>query len=256
MRWDADKYDSVKAPQVDAGRELIRLAQVKKADSVLDIGCGTGKLSIELASLASKGSVMGIDPSEEMLKKAREVSAQVPNLRLLKGCAEEMDFEGFFDLAFSNSALQWVKKQHQAAQRTCKALKQGGRIAFQMPAKDFCHEFFEYVGLATRRLGFERFFEGFESPWRFVTKEEYAGLLKDAGFSDVKVFYKDYRLAFGSIREILDWWSSAGLRPYLSMLPEKEQEFFKYAFAMQFENNRTGRGIEFSFRRLFALASK
>ncbi|MDA8388747.1 MAG: methyltransferase domain-containing protein [Nitrospiraceae bacterium] len=256
MRWDADKYDSVKAPQVGAGRELIRLARVKETDSVLDIGCGTGKLTIELASLASKGSVLGIDPSGEMLKKARKVSGQVHNLRLLKSGAQEMDFEGVFDLAFSNSALQWVKEQLRASQRTYRALKPGGRIAFQMPAKGFCHEFFEYAGLAIKKLGFERFFESFESPWCFVSKQEYAGLLKDAGFLDVKVFYKDYRLAFNSIKEVLDWWSSAGLRPYLAMLPEAEQEFFKNAFAMQFENNRTGGGIEFSFRRLFAFGEK
>ncbi|MDA8086227.1 MAG: methyltransferase domain-containing protein [Nitrospiraceae bacterium] len=256
MKWDADKYDSVKAPQVDAGRDLIRLAQVKKTDSVLDIGCGTGKLTLELAALASKGSVLGIDPSEEMLRRAMDVSARTANISFIRSGAEEMDFADAFDLAFSNSALQWVKKQRQAAEGTYRAVRQGGRVAFQMPAKDFCHEFFEYVDLVIRKLGFERFFESFESPWCFVSKEEYVGLLRDTGFVHVKVFYKDYRLAFNSIKEVLDWWSSAGLRPYLAMLPEAEQERFKYAFAMQFENNRTSRGIEFGFRRLFALAGK
>ncbi|MDA8087107.1 MAG: methyltransferase domain-containing protein [Nitrospiraceae bacterium] len=256
MRWDADKYDSVKAPQIDAGRELIRLAQVKAADSVLDIGCGTGKLTLELARLAPKGSVLGIDPSDEMLRRALEVSARMANLKFIKSGAEEMDFEGAFDLAFSNSALQWVKDQRQAARRTYRALRPAGKIAFQMPAKDFCREFFEYTSLAIKRLGFERFFESFESPWCFASRQEYAGLLKETGFLNVKVFYRDYRLAFNSIKEVLDWWSSAGLRPYLAMLPEQEQEFFKYAFAMQFENNRTSRGIEFNFRRLFAFANK
>lgn len=80
--------------------------------------------------------------------------------------------------------------------------------------------------------------------------------MKDAGFLNVKVFCKDYRLVFSSIKEVLDWCISSGLRPYLAVMPEKEQKYFKYAFAMQFENNRTGRGIEFNFKRLFALADK
>ncbi|MDA8091147.1 MAG: methyltransferase domain-containing protein [Nitrospiraceae bacterium] len=74
MRWDADKYDSIgSAPQADAGRDLIALAEIKKADSILDLGCGTGRLTLELSKLASKGSVTGLDPSDEMLKKALDV---------------------------------------------------------------------------------------------------------------------------------------------------------------------------------------
>lgn len=53
MKWDAAQYDSVKAPQADAGKELVALAKVKDNDSVLDIGCGTGKLTLELSRLAS-----------------------------------------------------------------------------------------------------------------------------------------------------------------------------------------------------------
>ena len=56
MKWDAEKYDSTKAPQIDAGRELITMAQVRNTDSILDIGCGTGKLTVELANLASNGN--------------------------------------------------------------------------------------------------------------------------------------------------------------------------------------------------------
>jgi len=53
---------------------------------------------------------------------------------------------------------------------------------------------------------------------------------------------------------VLDWWTSAGLRPYLEMLCYKEQEYFRYSIAMSYENNRTEKGIDFDFRRLFAFA--
>ena len=87
-------------------------------------------------------------------------------------------------------------------------------------------------------------------------KEKYKGFLTDAGFDNKKVYYRDYVLFFESVNEVLDWWCSAGLIPFLERLPEKEKEHFKYAFAMSFENNRTERGIEFNFRRLFAFAEK
>jgi trans-aconitate 2-methyltransferase len=256
VKWDAEKYDAVRAPQVDAGKELIAMARIGETDSVLDIGCGTGKLTMELARRASKGEVVGIDPSEEMLQKARRVSAGAKNISLMGVAAESIDFIAKFDLVFSNSALQWVKNQHQAIASVHRALKQGGRIAFQLPAKNFCREFFDYTGKAILSLGFERFFENFELPWYLPSREEYMELLNDEEFYNIKVFYKDYKVVFVSINEILDWWSSAGLRPYLVALPEREQEYFIYAVGMQYENNRTKRGIEFDFRRLFAFAEK
>lgn len=82
MKWDAALYDAVKAPQIDAGRELIALAGIRETDSVLDIGCGTGVLTCELARLAQGGSVTGIDPSLEMLKKAEETCSARRNVSL------------------------------------------------------------------------------------------------------------------------------------------------------------------------------
>ncbi len=256
MKWDAEKYDATKAPQIDAGKELIAMAKVSDTDSILDIGCGTGKLTIELANLASKGFVVGIDPSEEMLEKARTVSKQVKNISLIQIPAQLINFNERFNLTFSNSALQWVKEQQQVMESVYRSLKRGGRIAFQLPADNFCKEFFDYTKNAINVLHYENFFAEWKSPWYFPTDEKYEGKLKEVGFKNINVFYKDYRLVFESINEVLDWWASAGLRPYLAVLPEKEQERFKNAFASSFENNRTDRGIEFAFRRLFAFAEK
>ncbi len=256
MKWDAEKYDSTKAPQIDAGKELIAMAKVRDADSILDIGCGTGKLTIEIARLAPKGFVVGIDPSEEMLEKARTVSNQVKNISLIQIPAQSMDFNERFDLVFSNSALQWVKEQQQVMESVYRSLKHKSRIAFQLPADNFCKEFFNYTKNAIDILQYEKFFANWKSPWYFPTDEEYKGKLKAAGFKNINVFYKDYRLVFENINDILEWWASAGLRPYLAALPEREQEYFKYSFAMNFENNRTDRGIELNFRRLFTFAEK
>ena len=161
-----------------------------------------------------------------------------------------------FDLIFSNSALQWMKEQKEVMGRVYQSLKPEGRIVFQLPAKNFCREFFDYTDNAIALLKLEKFFSNWGSPWYFPSREDYETLLKDAGFGNIMVFYRDYRLVFESLNEVLDWLASAGLRPYLEVLPEKEQEYFKYAFAMSFENNRTDRGIEFDFRRLFASAKK
>lgn len=256
MKWDAEKYDAVKAPQVDAGRELIGLAKVRENDAILDLGCGTGKLTVELARQAPHGRVTGLDPSQEMLDKARTASEGFKNLRLLQLPAQTMEFESEFDLVFSNSALHWVKEQVDVAGRVHRSLRKGGRIAFQVPAKDFCKEFFDYVDEAISSLGYERFFYGWQSPWHFPAQEEYETMLTALGFRSPRVYYRDYHLTFEAVPEVVNWWLSAGLRPYLAALPTTGQEHFKDAFGECFKGHRTDRGIEFDFRRLFAFAEK
>lgn len=256
MKWDAGMYDATHSPQTDVGRELIAMSCVKADDSILDIGCGTGTLTIELARLAHKGKVVGIDPSIEMLEKAREKALSASNIALINIPAQKLDFKKEFDLIYSNSALQWVKEQEDVIARSYNALRGNGRVAIQMPAKDFCWELMENIHGAISALGLESKYKKMESPWRFPIKEELAGFLKDAGFVNINVFYKDYTLVFESINDVLEWGVSAALRPYLALLNGKRQERFKYAFAMGFENYRTEKGIEFGFRRLFAIAEK
>lgn len=256
MRWDAEKYDSTHGPQIDAGMELIAMANVRDTDSILDIGCGTGKLTLELARLASNGNIIGIDPSEEMLGKARENTSSISNISLMNISAQKIYFKNEFDLAYSNSAFQWIKEQEDVAVRTYRALKKNGRIAVQLPARGFCPAMSENIHRAFSALGLESQYKKMDWPWRFPLKEEMKSFLKDAGFTKVNAFYKEYMFLFESINDVLDWGVSAGLRPFLSPLSEKKQERFKYAFAMGFENHRNEKGIEFQFRRLFAFGEK
>ncbi len=81
-------------------------------------------------------------------------------------------------------------------------------------------------------------------------------MLSQTGFQAVKVYLREYRLAFASLFDVVNWWSSAGLRPYLAALPDGAQEHFKEAFGGGFERRRSDAGIEFNFRRLFAFAEK
>ncbi|OGW32688.1 MAG: hypothetical protein A2X59_08315 [Nitrospirae bacterium GWC2_42_7] len=256
MKWDAEKYDSTHGPQIEVGRELIGMAMVKADDSILDIGCGTGKLTCELAQLANKGMVLGIDPSVEMLEKAKGTTALFANISLMQIPAQKMDFNNEFDIVYSNSALQWIKEQEDVIARSYRALKPNGRITIQLPAKDFCWAMTENIQSAISALGLESMFNKMESPWRFPLKEEMEEFFNNAGFRNVKAYYKEDTLFFESVNEVLDWGVSAGLRPFLASLNEKKQERFKYAFAMGFENYRTEKGIEFPFRRLFALGKK
>jgi trans-aconitate methyltransferase len=256
MAWDAGLYDSAGYAQEEAGMRLVELSCVGKSDSMLDLGCGTGRFTIELAARAPEGKVTGIDPSKEMLIKAAGRVGGFKNIALLRMPAEEMAFKEEFDLVFSNIVLQWINDQQRVLGLIYRSLKPGGRIALQLPAEAFANIFWAHTDEAIRTLGYEKYFRGFKRPWYCPTKEDYGMLLGEAGFREIDVSYVDYTLRFGGTEGLLNWLVSGRISPYLERLPEKEREYFKYAIVMNLGQSRTEKGIEFVMRRLIALGRK
>ena len=97
--------------QTSAGEKLLRLLNIGENEDVLDLDCGTGKLTAKIRGL-TKGKVVGIDSSKEMIEKAR----RNVNAEFIVKAAEEMDFYSEFDVIFCNSAFQWFNP-HKAIER-------------------------------------------------------------------------------------------------------------------------------------------
>ena len=255
MKWDAEKYDRVNIQQFESGMELIRLADVRKDDLILDLGCGTGTITAELAGIAPKGHVTGIDPSFEMIDRASERCRDINNVTFHNIPAQSMTFTDTFDLVYSNLALQWVKERHKVAGLIYQALKPYGRIAFQVPGKNFCPNLFDCIHFATRKLGIEKLNRNMNETWYLPGKKEYEIFLRIIGFNNVHADYKEYTLYFQSTEEVADWWSPA-LLPFMEPLDEKSRMRFRSAFAMNSEKYRNEKGIAFNLNRIFAFGEK
>lgn len=255
MKWDAEKYDRVNIQQFESGMELTRLAEVRKNDLILDLGCGTGKITAELASLTHEGNVVGIDPSTEMISRATDRCREIVNVTFHNIPAQSMPFTDTFDLVYSNLALQWIKERHIVAGLIYQSLKPGGRIAFQIPGRNFCPSLFDCINYAIQDQGLEKLYRNMHETWYFPGKDEYEIFLRIIGFNNVHADYKEYTLYFQSRGEVADWWSPA-LIPFMEPLDEKSRERFRYAFSMNSEKYRNEKGIEFTLNRIFAFGEK
>ena len=71
-QWDADQYFRFSSSQEKWARETINKAKLKPFENVLDVGCGDGKSTAEIAKETLKGKVLGVDNSEAMIKLAKE----------------------------------------------------------------------------------------------------------------------------------------------------------------------------------------
>lgn len=130
-RWaaHADRYE---ATGTRYGEALLRAAAVRPTDTILDIGCGTGRSTLELARMAPSGSVLGVDLSAKMLERARTVATKegLANATFEQADAQVHPFpEGTFDVAVSSFGVMFFADPVAAFANVRRALRPGGRLA-------------------------------------------------------------------------------------------------------------------------------
>ena len=102
----------------------------------MDIGCGNGEFSKRILQKVPKGSVLGIDASDNMLALATKVTKEYPNFTVEKADVLSMQFKSQFDYVVSFWCLQWSKDIYKAFENIYQALKSGGKILTILPTGD------------------------------------------------------------------------------------------------------------------------
>ena len=140
-------------------------------ERVLDLGCGTGQLSAQIA--AAGAEVVGIDLSAEMIEAAHE---QFLGLSFAVGDARNFSFAEPFDAVFSNATLHWVKPPEEALASIVACLGQGGRFVAELGGA-------QNVATISQGLRDQLAARGFypQSPWYFPSLGEYTRLVEQAG---------------------------------------------------------------------------
>ena len=173
-KWDADLYDEKHAFVWKMAAGLVELLDPKPGERILDIGCGTGHLTAQIA--ATGAFVIGIDRSAEMIQQAR---AGHPSLQFEIGDARELSFARPFDAVFSNATLHWIKDSARVVTAISSALRLGGRFVAEFGGKGNIAALTTALGRAWKNLNLP---EPLPNPWYYPTLAEYAGLLERHSF--------------------------------------------------------------------------
>ena len=180
--WDADTYDTTSAPQQAWGAEVLgRLEGLAPDATVLDVGCGTGRVTEALASLVPRGRVLAFDASPEMVALAQ---ARLGD-RAEVWCQDvlELDLDGAVDAVVSTAVLHWVPDHDRLWPRLGRALRPGGRLEVQCGGRGNCDRVREVIEAVAHELAPE--LEGW-SPWVFAGPEETEPRLRAAGLDEIR----------------------------------------------------------------------
>lgn len=173
-RWDPGLYDDRHAFVFERGAGLLELLAPVPGERVLDVGCGTGHLTAEIA--ARGAGVTGLDFSPEMIAAARE---RYPELDFRVGSITDFVADEPFDAVFSNATLHWVHEARAAAESMAVALVPGGRLVAELGGRGNVAELLGALRDALREVTSRE-----PRPlWYFPSIGEYAAILEAAGLS-------------------------------------------------------------------------
>lgn len=174
-QWNPADYARHSRGQELWARELLSSLNMQPHQSILDVGCGDGRMTSEIAKLVPAGRAVGIDRSPEMVEFVAQhfPASRFPNLSFQTVDAAALSFRGEFDVAYSSVALHWVRDHRSVLAGIARSLRPGGRSVLQMGGQGNGIEVIEAFEEAGGQLS--------EFPYTFHADQEYRGLLEEAG---------------------------------------------------------------------------
>jgi trans-aconitate 2-methyltransferase len=175
-QWASALYESKHSFVWRYGADCLELLSPQLGDRILDLGCGTGQLTHEIAK---HGAIaIGIDKAPTMISQARQ---NYPNLQFEVADATDFHFEQPFDAVFSNATLHWIKEPERVISCIWQALKPGGRFVAEFGGKGNVNAIATAITKVLEAQGYPVKPE--LNPWYYPSIGEYTTLLEKQGFS-------------------------------------------------------------------------
>lgn len=225
--WNSSDYAQHSSAQSEWANKLISKLHLQGTESILDIGCGDGKMTLALAEEAPKGHVVGIDSSESMIELAQQrlVDSTRQNVTFQQMDALTLRFDHQFDVAFSNAALHWIKDHVAMLEGVKTSLKESGRILFQMGGKGNAQDIIDVVHVLIQQEKWYQYFNEFSFPYGFYGPKEYEQWLKQVGLRQKRLELIPKDMTQEGPEGLAGWIRTTWL-PYTQRVPEYLQETF------------------------------
>jgi trans-aconitate 2-methyltransferase len=222
--WDADTYDAVSDPQLSWGMEVLERLELRGDETVVDAGCGSGRVTAELAKRLPGGRIIAVDGSQAMVEKARE--------RLSEGAEYvvsdllELELAEPVDLVFSTATLHWIADHDRLFRRLRGVLRPGGRLVAQCGGQGNVTAHAVAIAKVAARPEFGQHLTQAKGLWNFASPEETEPRLAAAGFTDIRCWLQPKPV---QPERPLEFISTVTLGPILDQLPKGKRQPFAEA---------------------------
>ncbi|MGI8461911.1 MAG: class I SAM-dependent methyltransferase [Solirubrobacterales bacterium] len=219
--WDAATYDEVSDPQENWGLEVLGRLELAGDETVLDAGCGSGRLTRHLLERLPNGKVIGVDASPSMIEKAREnLGARV---ELHEANLLEFSLPEPVDAVFSNATFHWVTDHDRLFATLHGLLRPGGALEAQCGGRGNIAEVDNVISSLEGDERFAPYLRTMVRPWNFASVDDTETRLERSGFAVSAVWLEDQPTTPPDPRAFV---TASVLQHHLDRLPENLHESF------------------------------
>jgi len=220
--WNATDYHRISGPQVSWGKKVLDRVHLRGDETLLDAGCGTGRLTAELLQGLPRGRVVGVDLSQNMLAGARDYLASdfAGKFSLVAADLQDLPFERVFDGIFSTASFHWVPDHDRLFQSLFRALRPGGWLRAQCGGGPNLARLRKRTDELAATANYAPYFAGFREPWTYNDAGAAATALRRAGFAEVDTSLEAAPTVLEDLPRYSEFVRTVILRQHLERIPD------------------------------------
>lgn len=236
--WNAEVYDRIGTPMRGWSQQVIDDLALAGDEVVLDAGCGSGSVTLDLQARLPRGKIYAVDASAEMIASLRRQADErgVTNIVPMQASLTDFTLPERVDRVFSNAVFHWIPDD--AALFGClhRATKPGGRLRAQCGGYGNNRNVLEAVAAVRADARFAQHLGDFQDTKTYRRPEDARAALERAGWRDVRASLFAAPVPFDSDDEAALYITTILLRDHVARLPEDVRE--SYAQAVVAETKR------------------
>jgi trans-aconitate 2-methyltransferase len=224
--WDGQSYDRISAPMESLGREVLARLSLRGDETVLDAGCGSGRITQALLERLPRGRVIAVDGSPSMIEAAAERLAaerREGRVELLLANLLELDLPRRVDAVLSTATFHWIADHDLLFRRMRSALRDGGSLAAQCGGEGNIDGLRGRASVVAQREPYATHFDAWQPPWNYAAPAPSEERLLRAGFAQARCWLAEAPREPEHAREFL---GTIVLGPHVQQLPEELREPF------------------------------
>jgi trans-aconitate 2-methyltransferase len=225
--WNAERYHLVSSPQQAWGLRVLERLPLAGSEHVLDLGCGTGRVTAEIHRRLPDGYLVGVDRSDAMLEAASMwLCEHARGAVVVQADGAALPFRRAFDAVFSGATFHWILDHAALFRSIITALKPGGRLVAQCGGAGNLAVLRARADRLRDDPRFAGFYDDWTEPWYYADIESTKRRLAAAGFVDLDVNLEEAPTPFDGAEPFQEFVATVCVRHHLAPLPPRERQMF------------------------------